>query len=39
MQLGLKKNKKSLVKLVVEFATKNTDLLTHTVEKCSRQIE
>jgi hypothetical protein len=29
-----KKNKKSL-KLVVEFATKNTDLLTHTVAKCS----
>ena len=33
------KNTQKSLKLVVEFATKNTDLLTHTVGKCSRQID
>jgi hypothetical protein len=33
------KNTQKSLKLVVEFATKNTDLLAHTVGKCSRQIQ
>jgi hypothetical protein len=33
------KNTQKSLKLVVEFTTKNTGLLTLTARKCSRQIE
>jgi hypothetical protein len=39
IKIQIYSEKQKSLKLVVEFATKNTDLLTHTVGKCSRQID